>query len=303
MTRDLQLPDRNIMLTLSYDGTNYCGWQIQPNGITIQECVEQAVGRLTGTRSSVLCAGRTDSGVHALGQIANFRTSSTIPPTQMRRGLQSYLPRDIVVVEARDVSPEFHATYSAVSKTYRYVLYDAPICPPFLNRFVARSRRRLNVPAMRTALPYLLGTHDFRCFETHYPNKQTSVRTIHHADIRRKPMWMPWCAAHAWEPSCRTPESKSVDANSDPDSASVDSPIIVFEVTADGFLYNMVRAIVGTLLRIGDGRREPDDMARVIASLDRTTAGMTTDACGLYLVEVRYPKSLTDVAGFPTQSC
>ena len=308
MTRDLQLPERNIMLTLSYVGTNYCGWQIQPNGITIQECVERAVGRLTGTRSSVLCAGRTDSGVHALGQIANFRTSSTIPTAQMRRGLQSYLPHDIVVVDARDVSPEFHATYSAVSKTYRYVLFDAPICPPFLNKFVARSRRQLDVPAMQKALPYLLGTHDFRCFETHYPNKQTSVRTIHNADISRKPMWMPWCALHAWEPSCRISLSENVDPNEnidpnrDGNSAADDSPIIVFEVTADGFLYNMVRAIVGTLLRIGDGRREPGDMGRVVASLDRTTAGMTTDACGLYLVEVRYPESLFDVGGFPIQS-
>lgn len=291
---------RNVMLTLSYDGTAYCGWQIQPNGITIQQCVERAVQKLTGVHSNVLCAGRTDSGVHALGQVANFRTDCNIPATQLRRALQSFLPRDIVILEARDVADEFHATYSAVSKTYRYVLFDNPVCPPFLNRYVSRSRRRLNVPAMQEAVGSLLGTHDFRCFETHYPNKQTSIRTIHAVSIGRQPLWSPWTfppASHLRSAGHQSVDQQSVDHRSQSaDSRSMDpdhdSPLIVFEVTADGFLYNMVRAIAGTLTRIGDGRRGPDDMAQVIASMDRSSAGMTAPAEGLYLVEVRYPLEL-----------
>lgn len=276
---------RNIMLTLSYDGTQYCGWQIQPNGLTVQECVERAVEKLTGTRSHVLCAGRTDSGVHALGQVASFRTVSRIAAAQMRRGLQSFLPDDIVVVAARDVSPQFHATWSAVSKTYRYVMFDGTICPPFLRHLLHRSRQALDAEAMHAAAQHLLGTHDFRCFETQYPNKQTSIRTIQRATVTRQPVWLPWQSPHAWH----THSSHVADERP---ATTRQAPFIVFEVSADGFLYNMVRAIAGTLLRIGVGQRPPDDMARVIQSLDRSAAGMTASAAGLYLVEVSYPEEL-----------
>lgn len=280
---------RNLMLTLAYDGSGYCGWQIQPNGLTVQECVETAVEKLTGSRTHVLCAGRTDTGVHALGQVASFRTASRIPAAQMRRGLQRFLPDDIVVVSTRDVRPEFHATHSALRKRYRYVIFDGTVCPPFLRRLVHRSREPLDVRAMERAAGFLLGTHDFRCFETHYPNKQTSVRTIQEVSLKREQVWHPWQSGHQWM-------TISSHISEQRDASIRESPLIVFEVMADGFLYNMVRAIVGTLIRIGVGQRPPEDMGVVIGSMDRGVAGMTAPASGLYLVNVDYPEALLNAA-------
>lgn len=269
---------RNIMLTLAYDGTAYCGWQIQPNGNSIQARIESAVEKLTGVRANVLCAGRTDAGVHALGQVASFRTDSTIAATQFRRGIQRFLPDDIVVVRAQEVPMEFHATYSAVRKRYRYLIFDGPVMPPFLRTLAYRPRRSLNVARMGEAIPDLLGTYDFRCFETHYPNKATSVRTILDASIARHRQWEFWSADHNWRP---------LDARPHEDERA---PFICFEIMADGFLYNMVRAIVGTLLRIGTGQRPPEYLREAIISLDRSMAGSTAQPQGLYLVKVDYPR-------------
>ncbi|HIE96964.1 MAG TPA: tRNA pseudouridine synthase A [Planctomycetes bacterium] len=299
---------RNIMLTIAYEGTNYRGWQIQPNGLTVQECVERATEKLTGTRCNVLCAGRTDSGVHALGQVASFRTDSTIPATQFRRGLQRFLPNDIAIVQTRSVSDEFHATYSAVRKRYRYLIFDGAVLPPFLRNLVHRSRRMLNVAAMQKALPNLLGTHDFRCFETNYPNKATSVRTVMETTLQRVPHWSLWTPVSVQhttsieEDTDLKSEGGSVDQNAatghcwQPTDArpheDPTSPVICFEIMADGFLYNMVRAIVGTLLRIGTGAETPEYMADVVASMDRGRAGCTATPEGLYLVHVDYPDEL-----------
>lgn len=288
-------PCRNIMLTLSYDGTRYSGWQIQPRVTTVQECMEKAVEKLTGIRSPVLCAGRTDAGVHAIGQVANFRTTSRIPVDQIRRGLQSFLPFDIVIVRAQEVSDAFHATYSSISKIYRYVMFDGTVCPPFVRPYVNCVRNELDVKSMQKATEYLLGRHDFRCFETRYPNKATSVRTIQRATIQRHSAWLPWQTGHDWH-------SHDSHVSQRRQNETKSSPFIVFEVQADGFLYNMVRAIAGTLLRIGVGQRPPEDMRWVIESMDRKTAGMTAPAEGLFLVEVFYPPELlarvdTDTAG------
>ncbi len=272
---------RNIMLTISYDGTQYKGWQIQPNGLSVQECVETAVSRVTGEKRRVLCAGRTDAGVHAIGQVASFFTDSRMPISNVRRGLQCYLPEDITVVSAREVSPKFHATYSAIRKRYRYVICDSDVCPPFLNRFVHRSKFHLDVSKMSDAIVHLLGTHDFRCFETKFPNKATSVRTIMEASIHRVEHWYPWSAGHEWQPAHGRPYE------------NFDRPMIVFEVMADGFLYNMVRSIVGTLIEIGRHRQPPEFIAHVIDAMDRTQAGITAPATGLFLVHVDYPTELT----------
>ncbi len=276
------MPDpRNIMLTIAYEGTAYCGWQIQPNGLTIQECVEAAVGKLTGgTRPNVLCAGRTDSGVHALGQVASFRTESNIPAAQFRHGIQRFVPDDITIIRSQEVADEFHATFSAVRKRYRYLMFDGPVMPPFLKNIVYRPRTSLDVDAMNAALPALMGTHDFRCFESHFPNKATSVRTVMDVSLQRLPLFDVWNPPHRWQPT---------DAREHP---SPDAPLISFEIMADGFLYNMVRAIVGTLLQIGTGQRPPDDLCDVIASQDRGQAGSTAPAEGLYLVQVDYPPEL-----------
>ncbi len=268
---------RNIMLTIAYEGTAYCGWQIQPDNITVQYCVESAIEKLTGVRSTVLCAGRTDSGVHALGQVACFRTESKIAAPQFRRGLQRFLPNDISIVESREMPDDFHATYSALRKRYRYLICDGPVLPPFLRNLVCRSKRALNLSNMQKALPALLGRHDFRCFETNYPNKATSVRTVLEATLTRRSHWDLWNPDHAWQSTDPRPHD-------DPSA-----PLIWFEIMADGFLYNMVRAIVGTLLWIGNGSRPPEFMQEVIQSLDRGAAGSTAPPEGLYLVQVDYP--------------
>jgi len=272
---------RNIMLTIAYDGTNYKGWQVQPNGLSVQSCVEVAVERLTGERQRVYCAGRTDAGVHALGQVANFPTNSSIPTANVRRGLQTFLPNDIVIVTAQEVSKSFHATYSAVHKRYRYVIHDGDVCPPFLKNFVHRSLGQLDVGRMAKAAEYLLGTHDFRCFESKFPNKSTSVRTIMDVSLQRLSCWLPWTTPHLWVPIPGRQHENP------------EQPFIVFEVMADGFLYNMVRAIVGTLMEIGRGKQTPESMANAIRSMDRSKAGMTAMPNGLYLVSVDYPENLS----------
>lgn len=278
-------PTQNIMLTIAYEGTAYHGWQVQPNGITVQECVESAIQKLTGETLRVLCAGRTDSGVHALRQVASFHTSSTIAAHQFRRGLQRFLPEDIVIVRSQQVAEEFHATFSAIRKRYQYLIWDGPVAPPGLRHHVYRPRRALHVQPMRQALEALKGTHDFRCFETNYPNKATSVRTILDAVIERCPPPSLWPSADRWQPIDARPHE-------DPDR-----PLIRFEVEADGFLYNMVRAIVGTLLRIGNGQRPVSYLGDVIASMDRGQAGSTAPAQGLTLMHVDYPPELLQAGG------
>lgn len=271
---------RNIMLTVSYQGTRYCGWQIQPDAPTVQDCVERALFKLTGTQTRVLCASRTDSGVHALGQVACFQTESTIAAAQFRRGLQRFLPPDIAIVMSQEVSPDFHATFSAIRKRYRYLIFDGAVLPPFLQHQVYRHRSELDVEAMQGALPHLLGTHDFRCFETNYPNKATSVRTIMEATMQRVPHWSIWGTDHNWLPSDARPHQ------------APHSPLICFEIMADGFLYNMVRAIVGTLVQVGRGQKPPHHIADVITSMDRSNAGTTAPPDGLFLVQVVYPPEL-----------
>lgn len=273
---------RCIRLTLAYDGTDYCGWQIQPNGPSVQAAIELAIEKLTHTRTSVTVAGRTDSGVHALGQVAAFQTESKIPIRKFRPGLQAFLPDDIVVLEAWETHEEFHATYWAIKKRYRYVMHDGPVVMPFLNRYVNAVGRRMNVEAMQEAATHLLGTHDFRCFESHFPNKATSVRTILDTSVRRTaswPCWMPVPLEH----------SRIQLGDGGPFAAvGFDDDFVSLEVEADGFLYNMVRAIAGSLLRVGLGQWEPDQMKTVIEGMDRSQAGHTAPASGLYLVSVDY---------------
>ena len=272
------------MLTIAYDGTSYHGWQVQPNGMTIQECVETAVAKLTGESVRILCAGRTDSGVHSLGQVASFRTTSQISAEQIRRGLQRFLPEDITIVRSQRVAEEFHATYSAIRKRYRYLIWDGPVIPPFLRHYVYQTRRAIQITPMREALASLVGTHDFRCFETHFPNKATSVRTVMDAIIERQAAPKLWTCATSWQPT---------DARQHEDPQR---PLIRLEVEANGFLYNMVRAIVGTLLRIGNGQRPAGYLSEVIESRDRQLAGSTAPARGLYLVQVAYPPELLAIS-------
>lgn len=262
---------RNIRLTLAYDGGAYAGWQVQPAARTVQGELESAIEGLTGERPRVLSAGRTDAGVHALGQVANFLTDSTIPGEKWRPALQGRLPPDIVVLDSADAPAEFHATFSATSKRYRYVIFNSMVDDPFLRRYAWRLNGPLDMDAMAAAAQSLVGTHDFRCFESEWPNKATSVRTVLDAQLRSFGHWCGWSSAPLAAPMTH-----------------LDQPYIAFEIEADGFLYNMVRAIVGTLVNIGRGKWDPGMMQQIIAAGDRSRAGETAPPQGLYLVRVDY---------------
>ena len=265
---------RNLRLTISYDGSNYVGWQVQPNGVSIQSTIEAAIVKLTGASANLLTAGRTDSGVHAIGQVASFQTESNIPCKNILTGLQTFLPDDIVIKEVQEVPLEFHATYSAKRKRYRYLIYNSRVINPFVRKYAWRYSVDMNTEAMHRAAQRLLGKHDFRCFETNYPNKATSVRTIEEVTVNRYSHWAAWS------------QTESLAIPSAPDGE-----FIWIEIVADGFLYNMVRSIVGTLVAVGKGLKTEEDVTHILQAMDRSLAGETAPACGLYLVHVDYDET------------
>ena len=268
----------NIKLTLVYDGSDFSGWQVQPDRRTVQAVLEAAIHDLTGGSPRVFSAGRTDAGVHALGQVANFRSNFSLPPEKWQPALQARLPDDVVILQSSAVDDEFHATYSARLKRYRYVIRRAATPDPFLNRYAWRMTGDLDIDAMRTAAQALLGKHDFRCFESDWPNKATSVRTIFDVSLQPLQRWSAWDAAPITQAQQTSPAS----------TEQQPAEFLVFEIEGDGFLYNMVRAIVGTLVKIGRGKWPTEKMAEIIAGQDRGQAGETAPAHGLYLVSVQY---------------
>lgn len=266
---------RNIRLVLSYDGSAYAGWQVQPTLPTVQGAVETAIQKLTGEELRILAAGRTDAGVHALGQVANFRTRSPIPPEKWRAALQTKLPADIVVRHSDEVPYDFHATFSAVSKRYRYVIHNSAITDPFVRKYAWSIYQPLDVEAMHAAAQVLVGRHDFRSFESHWPNKATSVRTVSSIEVYRASRWCLWSAERELY------------------GEAGDGEFVCLEIEADGFLYNMVRAITGTLLNVGRGTWSAADVERVLHAEDRAIAGGTAPAWGLFLVHAVYPEAET----------
>jgi tRNA pseudouridine38-40 synthase len=244
---------RNLKLTLSYDGTDFNGWQTQAGRRTVQETLEQAIAELTGeARVRVNASGRTDSGVHAVGQVANFYSTTTYSPEVLLRAVNARLPTDLIVREAADMPQAFDANRDAKRKLYRYVLHDGPVPDIFLRRYSCHVRHRLDVAAMRRAAQPLLGRHDFHSFETDWPNRLSSVRAITHLAVNRLGDWI-------W-----------------------------LDVEADGFLYNMVRAIAGTLINVGRGHWPESHVAEILHAEDRTQAGPTAPAQGLFLMRVTY---------------
>lgn len=262
---------RNIRLTLAYDGTNYCGWQVQPNGTSVQSVVETAIEKLTLQASSVFAAGRTDAGVHALGQVVNFHTNSEIPCEKIRSGLQRFLPTDVAVRRVEDVPGGFHARYDAQSKRYRYVILNSRARMPFVERYTYHIGHKLDAAAMHKAAQCLVGTHDFRSFESQFPNRSSSVRTVSELRVARYADWTLWSQQ---KPSQATEEA--------------DGDFLYFDIVADGFLYNMVRSIVGTLLKVGYGQWSRDTVREILENQTRDHAGATAPPQGLYLVEVDY---------------
>ena len=248
---------RNIKLVIAYNGAAYHGWQRQADGIdTVQLRIEQAAARVVAHPVSVSGAGRTDAGVHAEGQVANFRTPNhAIPLEGLRRAMNSRLPRDIAVRSACHVPDDFHASRSAVGKTYRYRIHVAPTRPVMLNRQVCHYWRPLDVEAMVAAGRKLIGTHDFVGFAASADGRETTVRTIFRCDV-----------------------------------ATV-GPEIHVTVQGGGFLYNMVRIITGTLIDIGRGRWSPDRIDRILASGNRADAGPTAPPDGLAMLCVHYDQA------------
>jgi tRNA pseudouridine38-40 synthase len=243
---------RNIKLTLCYDGTDFHGWQRQPGPRTVQQVLEEALERLTGVRPTTTASGRTDAGVHALGQVVHFLTGSRHATDTFVRALNALLPRDVRVLEASEMPQSFHATLDAKSKRYRYVIDNARIASPFQLRYSWHVPHPLDTAAMGDAATSLLGRHDFRSFETDWPNRMSSVRTILDLAVERR------------------------------------GESVTIEVEADGFLYNMVRSIAGTLVLVGAGKRPVSWVADVLAAESRVEAGPTAPPQGLFLVVVRY---------------
>lgn len=243
---------KRIKLTIAYDGTNYCGWQIQPNGITVEEVINKALSKLTGETILVIGASRTDSGVHALGNVAVFDTKTTIPPEKIAIALNQKLPDDIVIVRSEEVAADFHPRYQNCSKTYEYHIINTRIPIPtqrLTNYFVSYP---LDVEKMREAASYLVGEHDFASFCNVRTDVENTIRTIECLNITK-----------------------------------IGNQITI-RITGNGFLYNMVRIIVGTLIRVGRGYYKPEMVKTILEAKDRKKAGVTAPPHGLMLMEICY---------------
>ncbi|MHB0884618.1 MAG: tRNA pseudouridine(38-40) synthase TruA [Bacillota bacterium] len=256
--------ERTIKLIVAYDGTPYHGFQRQRSGLTtIQSELERAIKEACGERVTVAGAGRTDAGVHALGQVVSFRTKCGVPPDRWPQALASRLPPEIMVTSSGEVPKTFHARFSAKAKTYRYMVLAGPADSPMLARYTARERGPLDLEATRRGAAHLVGRHDFSSFWAAGSPRSSPVRTVEALQVE------------AVEPRLFLPPGYR-------------SELVVFTVTADGFLYKMVRNFVGTLLEVGLGRSEPDDVKRILESRNRAKAAPTAPPRGLCLVEVRY---------------
>ena len=259
----------NFKLTIAYDGTSYSGWQVQPGRVTLQETLERVLHKITGETTRVTASGRTDAGVHALGQVVSFQSSTKLEPPVLQKALNAELPHDMAILAACHAADDFHAIASARRKRYRYVLHDGPTRDVFARQYSWHCHTRLDEAAMQRAAQALVGRHDFKSFETSGSERETSVRTVFELTITRGQ------GGHAGLPSGGVPVGDSCD-------------FVVLEIEADGFLYNMVRAIVGTLVEVGQGRRAECWPTEVLAACDRRAAGRTAPAHGLMLVRVDY---------------
>lgn len=244
----------NIKLKIEYDGTNYNGWQSQEKGSTVQDTVEKAIFKLTHEKVRLIGSGRTDSGVHAYGQIANFYTSSSIPAGKFSYALNTKLPKDIVIRESREVDKEFHARFFAKGKKYQYLIYNSIHPSALLRNRTFHVHNELDIRAMKEASTCFLGTHNFEGFMARGSGTKNTVRTIWGISIKQ------------------------------------DKEIVQIDISGNGFLYNMVRIIAGTLIDVGEGKFKKHDIGimDIIESRDRKQAGRTAPPQGLYLIEVYY---------------
>ncbi len=243
---------RNIRLTIEYDGTNYHGWQSQKNSLAVQDVVTDSIRKVTGEKCCLTGSSRLDSGAHALGYVANFITGSNIPPEKYSYALNAVLPQDIVIKHSCEVELQFHSRFSARGKKYRYLIYNADYPSALLRNRAYYVSGGLNIKKMKEAVVCFKGMHDFKAFMASGSSVKTTTRNITEVSLKKK------------------------------------EHLIYFEIAGDGFLYNMVRIIAGTLVDIGLNTIPSGRMDKIIKSLDRTKAGKTAPAHALYLVEVYY---------------
>ncbi len=244
---------RNIKIIIEYDGTNYSGWQVQPRGLTIQGMIEEKLTLLTGERIHLIGAGRTDAGVHALSQVANFKTESQMNIRTVQRALNSLLPSDIVIRKVEEVKEDFHARKNSGSKIYEYRILNQDLRSVFHRGFVWHIPQKLDLREMKKATRELIGEHDFSCFRSVGSPTRTAVRRVITAEWKRSR-----------------------------------EGLFCLEIEATGFLKQMVRAIVGTLVEVGRGKISSEEFQTILQSKDRKRAGPTAPAHGLFLKEVKY---------------
>lgn len=249
---------RNFKLTLAYDGTDYCGWQVQPQRVTIQGQLSEAIERVTGERVLPQGSGRTDAGVHALAQVASFVLESPIPANNLLVALNDTLPIAVRVIASEEVSTEFHARHSAKAKAYEYRVFRGSVCPPFIARYVHHHPYPLDEEAVGRASELVIGTHDFTSFAAVDPERGKddaeldNVRTIYSSEWRRE------------------------------------GDLFVYRIRGDGFLHHMVRNLVGTFLLVGKGTMRAESITEILDARRRSHAGPTAPASGLFLVSVEY---------------
>ena len=244
---------RNIKLTIEYDGKEFNGWQKQPSKLNIQGTIEQAIKTITGEDVDLQASGRTDAGVHALGQVANFKTNSNIPIEKMPIAINCNLKKSIRIVKAEEAEERFHSRLSCKRKTYRYIINNSEIPSAIYRNLETHIPYKLDIEKMKQAVKYFEGEHDFKAFKASGTSSKSSIRTIYKAEVLKMP-----------------------------------NNRIYIELTGNGFLYNMVRIIAGTLVDVGTGKIKPEDIEKIIESKDRTNAGKTLPPQGLYLVCVNY---------------
>ena len=259
MTTEKEQRVKRVKLTVAYDGTNYNGWQVQPNGITIEEVLNRELSRLLGEEIAVMGASRTDSGVHSLGNVAVFDTETRMPADKIAFALNQSLPEDIVVQGSCEVPPDWHPRYQASRKTYEYRILNRTFRMPTRRLDTYFYHYPLDVDRMQQAAAYLVGEHDFRSFCAIGAQVKTTVRTLYACDVTK-----------------------------------VDD-IITIRVTGNGFLYNMVRIIAGTLIQVGGGGLAPEQMPEILAAHDRMAAGPTAPAHGLTMIGIVYEEDAQEV--------
>jgi tRNA pseudouridine38-40 synthase len=268
---------RNLRLILSYDGADFAGWQMQPGQSTVQGALASAIGRLTRENVLPQGSGRTDAGVHALAQVASFTTASAIPAENWLRALNDILPPAIRVLEVTEAAPDFHARKSALAKTYRYRILRAAICPPFLARYVWHYPYPLDESAMKEAAGTVEGEHDFTSFAAVDPERVKRIAAGENASLGNAPRGV---AMNADAPTNIRTIYSSVWAR--------EGDELIYTVRGSGFLHHMVRNLVGTFLLLGKGTVTLEDFRRILRARERTAAGPTAPASGLYLVAVEY---------------